>query len=172
MKKAGKILLYLYFIVLIWILLFKFSVSLNDVLNRVFSSEQLRHINLIPFGASGGVKEVVYNIIIFVPLGILIEIVNKKSSMVKNAIYILLFSLFIEVSQSILAVGATDITDLLTNTLGGILGILIYTSLRKVFNSEKLDKVLILIGIVLFVLAMLFVLFLVFIMGIRIKFLG
>jgi len=83
-----------------------------------------------------------------------------------------LFSLFIEVSQSILAVGATDITDLLTNTLGGILGILIYRSLRKVFNSEKLDVVLIVIGIVLFVLAILFVLFLVFIIGVRIKFLG
>ncbi|MBD8047503.1 MAG: VanZ family protein [Clostridium argentinense] len=172
MKKAGKILLYFYFIVLIWILLFKFSVSLNDILNRAFSGEQLQHINLIPFGASGGVKEIVYNIIIFVPLGILIEIVNKKSSMIRNVIYILLFSLFIEVSQSILAVGATDITDLLTNTLGGILGILIYTSLRKVFNSEKLDVVLIVIGIVILVLTTVLLLFLVFVMGIRIKFLG
>ncbi|WP_283591897.1 VanZ family protein [Clostridium butanoliproducens] len=172
MKKAGKILLYFYFIVLIWILLFKFSVSLNDILNRAFSGEQLQHINLIPFGASGGVKEIVYNIIIFVPLGILIEIVNKKSSMIRNVIYILLFSLFIEVSQSILAVGATDITDLLTNTLGGILGILIYTNLRKVFNSEKLDVVLIVIGIVILVLTTVLLLFLVFVMGIRIKFLG
>ena len=127
---------------------------------------------MIPFGASGGVKEIVYNIIIFVPLGILIEIVNKKSSMIRNVIYILLFSLFIEVSQSILAVGATDITDLLTNTLGGILGILIYTSLRKVFNSEKLDVVLIVIGIVILVLTTVLLLFLVFVMGIRIKFLG
>ena len=37
-------------------------------------------------------------------------------------------SLLLEITQYILAIGSSDITDLITNTAGGLLGCLLYTS--------------------------------------------
>ncbi|KOR24702.1 VanZ family protein [Clostridium sp. L74] len=170
MKKLGKILLLVYGLLLIWILLFKFSISPSAVISRAFDGASYRHINLIPLMESGGRKEVLLNFIIFIPLGVVAQLVGKKNSIIKNMIYILIFSLFIEVSQYILAVGATDITDLLTNTLGGILGILFYFGLSRLFNTKKFDKILVIAGLTLLVLAVLIVFYLVFIIGVRIRY--
>ncbi len=73
-------------------------------------------------------------------------------------------------SQYILAVGATDITDLLTNTFGGVVGILLYWGLSRLFDTKKLDKILVIVGLTLLVLAVLIVFYLVFIMGVRIRY--
>lgn len=73
-------------------------------------------------------------------------------------------------SQYILAVGATDITDLLTNTFGGVAGILLYWGLSRLFDTKKLDKILVIVGLTLLVLAVLIVFYLVFIMGVRIRY--
>jgi glycopeptide antibiotics resistance protein len=35
-----------------------------------------------------------------------------------------------------LAVGAFDITDTITNTLGGIIGLMIFKAIGKVFNNS------------------------------------
>ncbi|AJD26494.1 VanZ family protein [Clostridium botulinum] len=170
MSKLGKILLLVYVFLLIWILLFKFSVSPSAVISRTFDGQSYRHINLIPLMESGGRKEVLLNFIVFIPLGLIAQLVGKKNPVIKNAIYILIFSLFIEVSQYILAVGATDITDLLTNTFGGVVGILLYWGLSRLFDTKKLDKILVIVGLTLLVLAVLIVFYLVFIMGVRIRY--
>ncbi|EKN40832.1 protein VanZ [Clostridium botulinum CFSAN001627] len=170
MSKLGKILLLVYVFLLIWILLFKFSVSPSAVISRAFDGQSYRHINLIPLMESGGRKEVLLNFIVFIPLGLIAQLVGKKNPVIKNAIYILIFSLFIEVSQYILAVGATDITDLLTNTFGGVAGILLYWGLSRLFDTKKLDKILVIVGLTLLVLAVLIVFYLVFIMGVRIRY--
>ncbi|NFV13939.1 VanZ family protein [Clostridium sporogenes] len=168
MKKLGKILLLVYGLLLIWILLFKFSISPSAVISRAFDGASYRHINLIPLMESGGRKEVLLNFIIFIPLGVVAQLVGKKNSIIKNMIYILIFSLFIEVSQYILAVGATDITDLLTNTFSGDLGILFYMGLSRLLDTKKLDKILVIVGLTLLVLTVLLVLYFVFIMRVRI----
>ncbi len=94
MSKLGKILLLVYVFLLIWILLFKFSVSPSAVISRAFDGQSYRHINLIPLMESGGRKEVLLNFIVFIPLGLIAQLVGKKNPVIKNAIYILIFSLF------------------------------------------------------------------------------
>lgn len=47
-------------------------------------------------------------------------------------VWIILFKL-----QYILAVGGTDITDLITNTCGGMIGIGLYWSAAKIFRGKK-----------------------------------
>ncbi|MEN2256314.1 VanZ family protein (plasmid) [Paraclostridium benzoelyticum] len=52
-------------------------------------------------------------------------------------------SLLFEITQFIFGLGASDITDLINNTLGGAIGILIYFILIKIFKSDlKLNKVI------------------------------
>ena len=46
-------------------------------------------------------------------------------------------SLILEISQYILAVGRTDVTDLITNTCGGMAGVGLYWLSVKVFRNKK-----------------------------------
>lgn len=63
-------------------------------------------------------------------------------------------SLFFETVQFIFAIGASDITDLITNSLGGIIGVFAAIVISKVSakNWIKIINIISLIGAVLFTL--------------------
>ena len=81
----------------------------------------------------------------------------------KKLAFLFLFSLFIEGMQFVLGIGATDVTDVLMNFIGGFLGICIYQGLRRIVPETKSDKRLIAIGTVMGVLCLGMVLFIIFI---------
>lgn len=60
-------------------------------------------------------------------------------------------SAFFEVSQYTLSIGQTDITDLLTNTLGGIIGLNLYWMLKKNLSDKMLHRLIIVIGSLIFI---------------------
>ena len=64
----------------------------------------------------------------------------------------ILISLALELLQYCFYLGGSDITDVITNTLGGLAGILIFTVMRK-FLKEKTVKTVCTIGITAEVLA-------------------
>ena len=140
LRNLTKILFAVYFFILIWILLFKMSFSLEEIYGD-------RSINLIPLSGSviaNGkiyVKEIINNIIVFVPLGIYTCMLNPNWSFIKKVSVSFFVSLLIEVCQYILAIGATDITDILGNTLGGVIGIGIFYIFSKLLK-QKTVKVL------------------------------
>lgn len=73
------------------------------------------------------------NIILFIPFGILIPLLWKLSG--KKAVLIgFLFSLFIETCQLFLARG-TDVDDLMLNTFGAFLGVIIFKLLQKFIKT-------------------------------------
>lgn len=67
----------IYLFILTWIILFKLTLNFPDL-------DHLRSINLIPFSSSAivngqiALKEIVYNIIIFIPFGIYVKYVKTK----------------------------------------------------------------------------------------------
>ena len=70
-------------------------------------------------------------------------------------------SLIVEVLQFILRVGAFDITDTITNTLGGIIGLMIFKAIEKVLkNSVRAQKFINIIAATGTVLMILFLLLL------------
>jgi len=156
-NKLTLVLFVIYLIALFWILLFKLGVR--------FSYMENRQVNLIPFREAlmlnGKIDfgEVIMNVIIFVPLGIYAGILFKRWNFGKNVFFFFLSSLFVEALQFILRVGAFDITDTITNTLGGIIGLLIFKAIEKLFkNSLKAQKFIIItaaIGTVLMILMLL-----------------
>lgn len=155
--KKGKYLLLVYLIVLVWILLFKFSISADDF--REMMQLNMRRINVIPFGDSSKVKgmidrsELWNNFLIFVPFGGLLGIVAKKSNVWQKIGYLFIFSFMIELMQYLLQIGASDITDILTNVSGGVLGMGVYALLRRQFPNGKLDERLVMVGSVLLLLS-------------------
>ena len=78
--------------------------------------------NIIPFSKNIDVVEYALNVLLFVPLGIFMPIMNERNKKLKALIiWAIGFSVMIEISQ-VLNHRATDIDDILFNTLGAVLG--------------------------------------------------
>lgn len=96
----------------------------------------LKHVNLIPFSNRIDVAGYLLNIVMFIPLGFLVPLIWKKAGKPR---YIILtgfaFSLLIELSQLLNSRG-TDVDDLILNTLGGVVGFLLYKVWDRVTKSK------------------------------------
>jgi len=110
-----------YLLFLIWGILFKFNIG--HTLLRLSYPGDFRTLNFIPFAASGGPAEILFNVLIFIPFGLFLDMVREKSSFLFNLCLVLLLSLSFETLQYIFAIGASDITDVITNTTGGLIGL-------------------------------------------------
>ena len=137
--KVTSILLIIYLFILTFAIVFKMGVAVSGE----------RSINLIPYGSSAIVngrlytKELIENVIAFIPLGCYIGMLKADWSFIKKILPIFGVSLLFEITQFIFGLGASDVTDLINNTLGGAIGILIYFILIKIFKSDlKLNKVI------------------------------
>lgn len=95
------------------------------------------------FDASGGRLEILFNILIFIPFGFFMGRFSERSFLGKWGT-IFLVSLFVETLQYIFGIGATDITDIITNTSGGLMGLLLYHAFQK--NERRQDVVSLFFG--------------------------
>ena len=96
---------------------------------------------LVPFlDMISGPIDTMLNIILFVPLGFFLPLLYKKYGHIGSvALVSFLLSLSIEIIQ-MFGRGATDINDLITNTVGACLGFFIYQLLCKFVSKEFLSK--------------------------------
>lgn len=79
------------------------------------------------------------NIVAFAPLGFFIPIIFKRINKLSSTLLItILTSTLAEIIQFIFQVGALDINDVILNTLGGIIGFIIYKLVIKLSISAKL----------------------------------
>lgn len=74
-----------------------------------------------------------------IPFGFLYSILKKNVNLIKVIVSTFLFSLSVELTQLIMIIfllkyRSFDVTDLITNTIGGFLGYLVY---KKVKFSTK-----------------------------------
>lgn len=92
------------------------------------------------------------NFVVFVPLGLLLGVNFKRINIWRKLAFVFSFSLIAEVIQFVLAIGATDITDVMTNTFGGLFGLILYSLGNKYADNEKLNRFIVVAGTVLFVL--------------------
>ncbi|MFE4710889.1 VanZ family protein [Paenibacillus sp. NPDC056722] len=127
------------------ILLQQFQRTLQDP-GRIF----LRPYNLVPFNE---IKRDLHhlslsnpflninltgNVLAFIPLGLFLPVVfrNVQWSVAKVLMCSLLLSLCFESTQLVLAIGTFDVDDLLLNTLGGLVGYMLY----KMFSGPARRK--------------------------------
>ena len=133
-NRLTNVLFILYLVGLLWILVLKLGVQ--------FSYMGTRSVNLIPFSEpsilNGKIdfSEMILNTVIFIPLGIYAGILFKKWMFGKKLFFFFLISLIVEGLQFILAVGAFDTTDIITNTAGGVIGFMIFKAIEKAFNND------------------------------------
>jgi len=150
-----RVLFVIYLLALTWMILFKLQFSIPQMNDG-------RIINLIPFAGSfdsNGVirfSEIRVNVLAFIPLGIYIGVLQTQWSFVKKLLAIVGLALAFEITQFIFAIGRADITDVLSNTIGGMVGIGIYTALSKILEGRT-NKVISLLAAASTILALLLV---------------
>jgi glycopeptide antibiotics resistance protein len=150
MKSLSKTALALYLLILVWLVLFKVSFDFSSVL----LGHQMRSLSLIPFADSLR-GETISNFVVFIPLGLLLSVNLKRVTVLRKLAYIFILSVAVEVIQFILAIGVTDITDVITNTFGGFVGLLLYNLFNKYVDSKKLDRFIVIACMILLVVFML-----------------
>ena len=129
----------LYLLFLCWLILFKLADSVDKI-------PSMRGINLIPFyydrlsNTSFHLTEVLYNVLVFVPAGFFFTAFGKGKP-AKGIIACAALSLGFEILQFVFALGASDITDLMTNTAGGTLGAIMFSVMGKLFKGRQLTIV-------------------------------
>lgn len=117
--------------------------SLSEWLRVISRGEfifTLENLNIIPF-VYGIERSGILNIIFFMPFGFLLPTLwDKYNKLSKTVLASFCFSLLIEISQLFTPYRASDINDLIMNTLGGMLGFLVYKLLSKVFKKLAKDS--------------------------------
>lgn len=143
-----RVLLTLYLLTLLWLTLFKLSYDIGSIL----AGYRTRSLNLVPFVTLGqtGLSETVSNVVTFIPFGLLAALNFKQAALWRLLVAILAFSVAVETLQFVLAIGTTDTTDVVTNTLGGLVGLALYRLVNRVVRAEILDWVIIGAGLTLF----------------------
>lgn len=94
--------------------------------------------NYRSFGLSIILINLAGNILAFMPLGFLLPLVFKRTGRMIVIIRVtLLTSTLAEIFQYIFNVGGLDIDDVLLNTIGGVLGYLLYKLVELRNNTQK-----------------------------------
>jgi glycopeptide antibiotics resistance protein len=136
---ANSVMFAVYLFFLVWAILWKCRVPFIGGTERV--------INLIPFSGNAGYEKL-FNLVLFVPLGFYIAAIAKKHGVIKQIFTVLAVSLVFEIFQYALAIGSSDTTDLILNTLGGASGIVGFFLLKKLSGKHTNKVVLIAGGII------------------------
>ncbi|EJP24571.1 VanZ-like protein [Peptostreptococcaceae bacterium AS15] len=136
-KKITLALMIFYLLALIWVIVFKSEFSIKDL-------PQIRNINLIPFSQPAivngkeDVREIILNVVAFIPYGLFIHALIDEMSILKKILIIFATSFVFELIQYIFAIGASDITDIISNTSGGVIGLVISILMAKLLKDNWL----------------------------------
>ncbi|WP_304017408.1 VanZ family protein [Fenollaria timonensis] len=144
-KKLLKLLFYIYIAFLIFFVVLKFDGSFERIIslhNSIIENEKdgLRNINLIPFRSISpylrnitepyAFKNIIANILVFIPLGFFVSNKNSKN-VFKTLVICLSVILSIECIQLLFKIGFFDVDDIILNFIGSLIGVLINLVAQK-----------------------------------------
>lgn len=109
-----------------------------------------RSMNLIPFTGiaedafshSPGTERVAFanvvgNILIFIPLGVYASWLRHRAAAWLTILTVASVSVAVEIIQGVLAVGASDIDDVILNCAGGLIGMLAFWLLSAILRERS-----------------------------------
>ena len=143
-RKLTFILFFVYLFILSWVIVAKMDWNLlkSSNLSWINHPRVLLHpgitwrtVNLIPY-SHFDIVEVLLNILFFIPFSFYIKMLYPKSSVFRAIILAFILSLTYESIQYVLTIGFPDVTDLIDNTLGAILGVIIINIISVIFREK------------------------------------
>lgn len=149
LRVLGKILFILYILFIIYFLLF------SDWYGRTGEMQEYRY-NLVLFneikrfweyreqlGVYAMFTNLFGNVLIFVPFGFFMPMASRYRSFFSTLFYSFGLSLCVETFQLVTKVGSFDVDDLLLNTIGGVLGYIIFmicAAIRRKHDTKKAKR--------------------------------
>ena len=142
----GRILFVLYMMLALYFMFFSETldrtlISKNYRYNLHVGSEIQRFWNMRgAYGWHVTLINLLGNVICFIPFGFLLPTLSHKRGY-KNGVTVTMlawgFSILVETAQVIAKVGAFDVDDILLNTLGGMIGYIVFVIGRKIVKGKK-----------------------------------
>ena len=127
-------LMYIYLSFVLYFTLMPIITSIPFILDHPY-----KPMNLVPFidvslGRGDFLRQIVLNIIMTMPFGFLFPLTrNRTAKFGKTVVFCFLMSLGIEILQPLISgTRSSDITDLITNVIGGMLGYVFYVLFKPV----------------------------------------
>ena len=113
----------IYLVLLVWIVLWKVHVPF-------IGRDDMRGIKLVPFTSGDGFGasdpyELAANLLFFVPFGVYLRLLVPRWHWGRIVGVTAASSLLLEITQFVIAAGSSDVTDLIVNTAGGLVGVIL-----------------------------------------------
>ena len=133
-RLAVKSLMYLYIVLVLYVTIMPIAVSLQNI-----SITAYKPMNMVPFddylrGRGDALRQIILNVVMMVPFGFLLPTITGRRFFF-CVFMTFLFSLSIELVQPLMGNRTSDVTDLITNTVGGIIGYILYLIFRPLTNT-------------------------------------
>lgn len=172
----SKIIFGLYICLLIWTIVFKCnlidSVGQTYTFFKNFSLNERFHFDLVPFKdyiegpflsqIDTIIEDDILNILFFIPFGMYLALFTKKMRFVKVFVASLILSTLFELIQLFSLIGSFSTKDIITNTIGGVIGYLICILVYKKENSIKKIKLLNILSIIVILILLPIVIYSIF----------
>ncbi|MCI8392943.1 MAG: VanZ family protein [Clostridia bacterium] len=135
--------MYIYLSFVLYFTLMPIITSLPFIFNHPYTPMNLVPFIDVTFGRGDFARQIGLNIIMTIPFGFLMPLVKKENArLLKVVFYTFLLSLGIELLQPLInGLRSSDITDLITNVTGGIIGYVMYLIFKplttKILNCIK-----------------------------------
>ena len=178
-SKALLVVFGIYLALLVWCILFKFALRPEEI-PHLRGINLIPYAASVVVNGKVQISEIIENMLVFLPFGLCIsafypdsEIQNRillasglslffevtqyigvlyrRWNLSEKVLSFFCVSLIYEVMQYVLEIGRSDITDVIDNTLGAVIGILLYLGMKKIWK-EKTGKIITILGAVLEVL--------------------
>ena len=131
LKICTVILSVAYFILLFIGTSFNLQIKSNNLVIYPDFTKPWFSLKFIPYNFS--LSNILVNLALLFPIGFIVSVFSKRKAFLKTILYSFLVSLLIELYQFILPISrGTELTDILFNTLGGVLSGLYCFYLNKI----------------------------------------
>ena len=144
--------LVVYLLTLVWVILFHTTLeTLNHLCDPFWRS--------IDFTLSFNGRETLLNVLLFIPFGLFLGALCEKTSLARKIGIIAAVPLFFEIAQYIFSMGSSTLMDVISNSIGGVVGLAVCHAMRKLLKDRFYPVVLgasvlgtlLIVAIVLFV---------------------
>lgn len=146
-QKLGWVLFIGYLVLLVYFLFFAESLGRTQIQNEYsYNLEFFKEIRRFwvyrrQLGVQAVVLNLFGNVAAFIPCGFFLPIISRRSRRWYNTVLLsFLFSLSVEIIQLVGKVGSFDVDDLLLNTLGGMLGFVVYRLVQTFRIRRRLHE--------------------------------
>lgn len=145
-KYGFRLMTILYFAIVFCMCISRFNIIMTLIGGQL---TRIDAINMVPFhsirenlryGHSPVSWDMLYNMVMFVPFGIVYCYYQKNFCIYKAIGLSFLTTFLIEASQFVFKTGVVDIDDLMINTMGSLVGIFLYIVLRKILQWKQVGE--------------------------------